>query len=135
MLPPGHAPQAILNLVPKQGLGNEWQEPGPMDKRSPCPALNTLANHGYLNRNGQKITAKAMQDAMTLVYNLSPAVGALLANAAVKGLSPNGTSIDLDRLQQHGFIEHDASLVHQDSALAPNWIVDKTLLFKFISMG
>ncbi|CAG8642204.1 2113_t:CDS:2 [Gigaspora rosea] len=25
-----------------------WQGPGTHDKRSPCPALNALANHGYL---------------------------------------------------------------------------------------
>ncbi|KZS95228.1 Cloroperoxidase [Sistotremastrum niveocremeum HHB9708] len=26
--------------------------PGPNDQRGPCPALNTLANHGYIPRNG-----------------------------------------------------------------------------------
>jgi hypothetical protein len=26
--------------------------PGPNDLRGPCPALNTLANHGYIPRNG-----------------------------------------------------------------------------------
>lgn len=25
-----------------------WVAPGPSDSRSPCPMLNTLANHGYL---------------------------------------------------------------------------------------
>ncbi|CAG8835038.1 22518_t:CDS:2, partial [Racocetra persica] len=35
---------------------HEWQAPGPDDKRSPCPALNTLANHGYLPRGGENIT-------------------------------------------------------------------------------
>jgi hypothetical protein len=28
--------------------GNEWKSPSPGDSRSPCPALNALANHGYL---------------------------------------------------------------------------------------
>jgi hypothetical protein len=27
---------------------HDWQAPGPQDVRSPCPALNTLANHGYM---------------------------------------------------------------------------------------
>ena len=27
---------------------NPWVAPGPSDSRSPCPMLNTLANHGYL---------------------------------------------------------------------------------------
>ncbi len=26
--------------------------PGPTDYRGPCPALNALANHGYIARNG-----------------------------------------------------------------------------------
>ncbi|RIB25458.1 Chloroperoxidase [Gigaspora rosea] len=34
----------------------EWQAPGPNDKRSPCPFLNTLANHGYLPRSGENIS-------------------------------------------------------------------------------
>ncbi|KAI5810385.1 hypothetical protein BZA77DRAFT_328089 [Pyronema omphalodes] len=29
-----------------------WRPPGPQDKRGPCPALNAMANHGYLPRNG-----------------------------------------------------------------------------------
>jgi hypothetical protein len=133
VLPEGHPPtQSVFNI---EELLHKWQAPGSTDKRSPCPALNALANHGYLNRNGKQLTAKAMQNAMSLVYNLSPAFGDALATAAVKGLSPNGTSIDLDQLQLHGFIEHDASLVHKDSALGPNWIVDKELLDQFISMA
>ena len=31
-----------------------YQAPGPDDSRSPCPALNALANHGYLPRDGKK---------------------------------------------------------------------------------
>lgn len=26
--------------------------PGPTDKRGPCPGLNVLANHGYMDRSG-----------------------------------------------------------------------------------
>nr|XP_018909010.1 PREDICTED: aromatic peroxygenase-like [Bemisia tabaci] len=29
-----------------------WMAPGPNDQRGPCPALNALANHGYLPRDG-----------------------------------------------------------------------------------
>ena len=34
-----------------------YQAPGPNDSRSPCPALNALANHGYLPRDGHNISA------------------------------------------------------------------------------
>jgi len=27
---------------------HEYQAPGSNDSRGPCPALNSLANHGYL---------------------------------------------------------------------------------------
>lgn len=34
----------------------DWQAPGEGDVRSPCPGLNSLANHGFLNRNGKDLT-------------------------------------------------------------------------------
>ena len=35
-------------LCPLIGRSNDWCPPQEGDSRSPCPALNTLANHGYL---------------------------------------------------------------------------------------
>ncbi|KAK1246486.1 hypothetical protein MKX08_000288 [Trichoderma sp. CBMAI-0020] len=35
----------------------DWQPPGPEDSRGPCPALNSLANHGFLPHSGKNITA------------------------------------------------------------------------------
>lgn len=32
---------------------DDWRAPGPGDLRSPCPALNALANHGLLPRDGR----------------------------------------------------------------------------------
>lgn len=29
-------------------IGYDFARAGPKDKRSPCPALNSLANHGYM---------------------------------------------------------------------------------------
>jgi hypothetical protein len=34
------------------GSGNEYQDPGPNDKRGPCPGLNAAANHNFLPRSG-----------------------------------------------------------------------------------
>lgn len=39
-----------------------WQAPDAAAKRSPCPMLNSLANHGYLARDGKEIS---MQDLIT----------------------------------------------------------------------
>lgn len=38
-----------------------WQAPGPDDLRGPCPALNSMANHGYIPRNGFVSAPQAIQ--------------------------------------------------------------------------
>ena len=38
-------------------------------KRSSCPGLNTLANRGYINRSGTKITMNSLIQAFKEVYN------------------------------------------------------------------
>ncbi|KAF8134679.1 hypothetical protein K438DRAFT_2126723 [Mycena galopus ATCC 62051] len=51
------------------------------DKRSPCPALNALANHGYLPRHGTQITFIHLLRAIKAVYNLSFPLALLLTLA------------------------------------------------------
>ncbi|KAJ7925504.1 hypothetical protein B0H13DRAFT_2570113 [Mycena leptocephala] len=51
---------------------------GMSDKRSPCPALNALANHGYLPRRGTQITFTRLLHAVKAVYNLSLPLALLL---------------------------------------------------------
>jgi len=47
-----------------------YQASGPNDSRSPCPALNALANHGYLPRDGKNISPNVLQRAVQ-VYSLT----------------------------------------------------------------
>ncbi|KAK0201199.1 Chloroperoxidase, partial [Desarmillaria ectypa] len=47
--------------------------------RAPCPALNTLANHGYISRDGQDIAFFDLIRAIVHVYNLSILLTLLLA--------------------------------------------------------
>ncbi|CEG44508.1 hypothetical protein F443_05248 [Plasmopara halstedii] len=75
--------------------------------RSPCPALNSLANHGYLPRNGKSLTPYLIREAVLHVFNIDK----LLAERLTQQLPPQLTLADLS---VHGFIEHDASLVHDD---------------------
>uniref|UniRef100_H3GUM0 Heme haloperoxidase family profile domain-containing protein n=2 Tax=Phytophthora ramorum TaxID=164328 RepID=H3GUM0_PHYRM len=77
-------------------------------RRSPCPALNTLANHGYLPRNGQNITHDMLSTALENVYNIGSGVAAIL-------VSQVPDTINLDYLGIHNKIEHDASLAHTDA--------------------
>jgi len=51
---------------------------GPNDKRGPCPLINSLANHGYINRNGRSIHANQLNAAMNEV-GLSWALGTVFA--------------------------------------------------------
>ncbi|RLN38364.1 hypothetical protein BBO99_00006239 [Phytophthora kernoviae] len=75
--------------------------------RSPCPAVNALANHGYLPRNGQNITKAVLGPAVMAVYNLDEA-----STATLLALVPD--TFSLDYLATHNVIEHDASLIHDD---------------------
>ncbi|KAF4142466.1 Peroxidase family protein 2 [Phytophthora infestans] len=77
-------------------------------RRSPCPALNVLANHGHLPRNGQGITKDQIGSALKSVLNQGDdAVVALLASLP--------DTIALSDLSQHNVWDHDASLVHTDA--------------------
>ncbi|KAH7089816.1 Chloroperoxidase [Paraphoma chrysanthemicola] len=51
----------------------------PTDKRSPCPMINTLANHGYLPRTGTSITASQMKLALRET-GISTSLGAIFVN-------------------------------------------------------
>nr|7ZNM_A Chain A, Artificial Unspecific Peroxygenase [Marasmius rotula]7ZNM_B Chain B, Artificial Unspecific Peroxygenase [Marasmius rotula]7ZNV_A Chain A, artificial unspecific peroxygenase [Marasmius rotula]7ZNW_A Chain A, artificial unspecific peoxygenase [Marasmius rotula]7ZNW_C Chain C, artificial unspecific peoxygenase [Marasmius rotula] len=96
-----------------------WKAPGPNDLRSPCPGLNTLANHGFLPRNGRNITIPMIVQAGFDGYNVQPDI---LILAAKVGLltSPEPDTFTLDDLKLHGTIEHDASLSREDFALGDN---------------
>ena len=52
---------------------------GPGDKRSPCPMINSLANHGYLPRNGQNVLAREMKAAMDEA-GISRTLGTIFVN-------------------------------------------------------
>lgn len=78
-------------------------------RRSPCPGLNSLANHGYLPRNGQNISHAELSHALVSVFNLDPKLAGFLIGSQI---SPN--PFDLDYLSTHDVTEHDVSLVHED---------------------
>ncbi|KAF7360782.1 HEME-HALOPEROXIDASE domain-containing protein [Mycena venus] len=49
---------------------HQWIAPKATDLRSPCPGLNTLANHGYLPRNGRNISIPMMLEAAIEGFNV-----------------------------------------------------------------
>ncbi|KAJ7127464.1 hypothetical protein C8R43DRAFT_1134716 [Mycena crocata] len=50
MVLPPHQTDTGTKRVPD--ADHPFIAPGPNDQRGPCPAMNTLANHGYISRNG-----------------------------------------------------------------------------------
>jgi hypothetical protein len=99
--------------------GNEWAAPLAGDARSPCPFINTLANHGLINRNGKDVDLFDMVSVLSKTFDVAPTLFELLANGAI-GLNfttvdENGTVImDIDVLFAHNTQEHDASFVRVD---------------------
>lgn len=81
--------------------------------RSPCPALNALANHGFLPRDGKNLTHEMLNHALMHVYHLDPLL-VKITTAAISQLPHEFTLADLGK---HNYIEHDASLVHNDAFL------------------
>lgn len=104
----------IHNDVQVQGDTHEWIRKQPGDVRSPCPALNTLANHGYLPRDGKQLTAPILIHALQEGYGLSTPLAYLLVHGGIFLLGQQG-AFGLDDLARHNRIEHDASLVHDDT--------------------
>lgn len=110
-----------------------WRRPQSSDSRSPCPALNSLANHGLISHSGKGIKKQELYDALIKYYNLSPRVAWGLVTPVYFKLGKKGL-LDLADLQLHGFIEHDVSLVHQDTAIGVNWIPDNNLVKQLIDI-
>ncbi|ESK89805.1 hypothetical protein Moror_16790 [Moniliophthora roreri MCA 2997] len=142
-LPADHPPVPFGKTCPifssetSKGGPHEYREPQPEDVRSVCPALNAMANHGYIPRDGKNLTFKVIFRGLKACYGLSTPLalvlttgGFLLIKRSPVGLpfglnkilavrNPDGSTstpgvIDLKLIGKHGGVEHDASLVHVD---------------------
>ncbi|KAJ0411118.1 hypothetical protein ATCC90586_004975 [Pythium insidiosum] len=81
--------------------------------RGPCPALNTLANLGFINRSGKNVELRALRRAVHSVFPLSKTfVWALSASKPAQ--------FDLSALCQRDLGEHDVSLLREDAAFQPD---------------
>ncbi|KAJ6492201.1 Cloroperoxidase, partial [Mycena sanguinolenta] len=105
---------------------HQWIAPTATDVRSPCPGLNTLANHGYLPRSGMNLSIPMMLQAALDGFNVGP--DAIIQAAKFGLLSGDApTTLNLDALQLHNLIEHDASISRQDFALGDNLHFNETI--------
>ncbi|KAG2742093.1 Cloroperoxidase [Suillus brevipes Sb2] len=107
------------------------------DVRSPCPALNALANHGYLPRDGKNIGVWDLVRGLRDGYHLSTVLACILSFGAVFMLGQY-RCLSLSDLARHNLIEHNASLVHKDDLNGAEYAptrVDKKLLAALCAEG
>ncbi|TDZ48298.1 putative sterigmatocystin biosynthesis peroxidase stcC [Colletotrichum trifolii] len=100
---------------------NDWAAPTAADRRSPCPMVNTLANHGYLPRSGLSVSLADLIAGFTAAVNLDPAATTLVGQKALlTSTTGNNATFNLDDLNAHGIIEHDGSLSRNDIYFGDN---------------
>lgn len=109
------------------------------DSRSPCPMLNSLANHGFLPRNGRNISEEKFLDVLINTAKLGTSAAQFLVGQAMPlGYERDGVKyLDLENLQKlvnfqsfdprHNAIEHDASLSRIDAALGNSTIFNQLI--------
>lgn len=127
----------LLNLVRRKrrvghvtpagypGYGGHWPEYRPAqegDSRCSCPALNAMANHGIISRSGRGISFVDLNHQIRTTYNFGPSFCSYVPHFAARMLkrSYSNDTFDLEELDLHNGIEHDASLFRLDTALEPN---------------
>ncbi|KAK4619542.1 Putative sterigmatocystin biosynthesis peroxidase [Fulvia fulva] len=117
---PGLLQNATMNL--NDPRFTQWQAPGEGDVRSPCPGLNSLANHGFLPRSGKGLTIPRLIQGGAQGLNMGPDFMAVIgAVGLLSSPNPAGGSFDLDNLDIHNFpIEHDGSLSRLDKYFGDN---------------
>eukprot|EP00834_Sanchytrium_tribonematis_P006262 NODE_443_length_7346_cov_1.066648.p3 type:complete len:304 gc:universal NODE_443_length_7346_cov_1.066648:2349-1438(-) len=99
-----------------------WKQPSKITLRSPCPFINTLANHNILPFNGTDIPIQQLFEAVHHTSQASARVVKILTDFAKKlGRTVKGVPvISLNELglhsnKEHDAIEHDASLTRLDA--------------------
>ncbi|KAL4789093.1 putative sterigmatocystin biosynthesis peroxidase stcC [Aspergillus venezuelensis] len=138
-----HVSQALFGLVPVfLLLGNtlaeldfeNWHPAGVGDLRCGCPAMNSLANHGFINHNGSNITVGEVIPLMKEVFHLSEELATIVTGLAVLGADdPASGNFNLDMLNRHNIFEHDASLTRKDFYLGGDGhTIDPPALEKFL---
>ncbi|KZT41007.1 Cloroperoxidase [Sistotremastrum suecicum HHB10207 ss-3] len=130
-----------------------FKAPGPTDQRGPCPALNTLANHGYIPRTGiasfEQIlngTGEGFNMARDLAGFLAGFAMLARGNAFEDLLSIGGEDHRVPPLPgqidgpgrpggiaKHGRFEGDVSMTRQDAALGDDRHFQDSLFDQFLA--
>ncbi|KAI0532106.1 Chloroperoxidase [Xylaria digitata] len=105
-----------------------WIPAGPGDFRGPCPMMNTLANHGFIQRDGRNITRENAVNGLRDGLNFNPTLSNIMFDQAIiANPEPNATYFTLDHLNKHNLLEHDASLSRSDAYFGNNHVFNQTV--------
>lgn len=111
----------------------QWKPAGPGDLRCACPALNALANHGFLPRDGRNITLPMLQTALPLSMNVGKDLAEIFFNGAVKLGLTHDSQFNLPDLNKHNAVEHDGSLSRADASTGNHWSFNKTIFNSYMA--
>ncbi|GLB39248.1 putative peroxidase, family 2 [Lyophyllum shimeji] len=140
-------------VIPLPEPGHPFIPPRRGDQRGPCPGLNTLANHGYLPRNGIA-SFEQIVSAVTRGFNMDyDLASGLTAFGMLARGNPyiNKLSIGLDTplipplpgkidgpitrgLAAHGRFEGDVSMTRQDFAIGDNIHFQRELFAQLLDL-
>ncbi|KAF2760419.1 Cloroperoxidase [Pseudovirgaria hyperparasitica] len=74
---------SLFHIAQGQLEEGYWKKAGPNDFRGPCPMMNTLANHGFLPRDGRNITVENAVHALVSGLNFDSSLAAIMWQEAV----------------------------------------------------
>ncbi|KAL1303249.1 hypothetical protein AAFC00_006663 [Neodothiora populina] len=106
-----------------------WHPARPGEVRSPCPGLNSLANHDICPRSGKGYTLPILTACLAKGLNMGADFTLAIGTAGfASNPDPELLYFDLDMLQKHDFvIEHDASLSRADASTGDNHSFNQTI--------
>ncbi|KAL8283510.1 hypothetical protein RQP46_005613 [Phenoliferia psychrophenolica] len=116
------------------GVYGNWAPAGPTDSRSPCPGLNSLANHGFFPHNGRGISYIDFIITCAVYLGVGPTVTATVAPFGIIAGPLGDLTLDLNSLNEHNYIEHDCSTWHNDQQLGNNHIPNITLFEQMVNL-
>jgi len=93
---------------------------GNIDTRGPCPGLNSLANQGYLPRDGKNISLPQVEAALMTGLHMSSTLASTLAHTLRPLCRADGT-FDLHDMRKHNVLEHDRSFTRFDFRQGDNY--------------
>lgn len=97
---------------------SKWHPAGTSDLRCGCPAMNSLANHGFINHDGRNLTIPSVVPVLMGVFNLSQELASIVTGLGLATADdPSKGVFSLGDMNKHNNFEHDASLSRKDFAL------------------